>query len=79
MSDNSILSRDVSIRRRVHVISDRCKECGLCIIVCPRKVLILGETRNGKGFRYPIIKNMYECIFCKLCEYICPELALYVS
>ncbi len=80
MNSDSILSNiGTSSRKRVHIIIDRCKECGLCIITCPKGLFTLGEARNKKGFRYPAIRNLHECLFCKLCEYTCPELAIYVS
>ena len=31
---------------------DRCKGCELCTTVCPKKIVVMAETRlNSKGFR----------------------------
>ncbi|WP_440059705.1 4Fe-4S binding protein [Thermogladius sp. 4427co] len=63
----------------VNVIEDRCKECGLCIYICPVKILAKGENINAYGYRPPMVTNIEKCIGCKLCEYICPEFAIYVE
>lgn len=63
----------------VSVIADRCKECGLCIAVCPKKVLVRSEKYNKYGFRYPEPVGIDNCIGCKLCEYNCPDFAIFVE
>lgn len=62
----------------VNVLIERCKECGLCINVCPKGVLVRGEEYNSRGYRYVVPKNIDNCIGCKLCEYICPDIAIFV-
>ena len=47
----------------VTIREDRCKGCGLCVSVCPRKILALSKTRfNTKGY------NPAECVgqFCNV-------------
>ena len=66
-------------RFRVNIITSRCKECGICIGVCPAKVLIRGSNHNEYGFRYPIPANIERCIGCRLCEYSCPDFAIFVE
>ncbi len=62
----------------VIVIRDRCKECGLCIEMCPTKVLDRENTYNVYGYRPTFLKNRARCIGCKICENICPEFAIFV-
>ncbi len=45
-----------------------CKECGICVEMCPEHILFLGEER--------IISE--KCRGCKLCEYYCPDFAVEV-
>lgn len=62
----------------VIVIRDRCKECGLCISLCPPKVLDSEKTYNRFGYRPTYLKDRDGCIGCKICEYACPEFAIFV-
>jgi len=62
----------------VLVINDRCKECGLCIELCPTKVLDKSNSFNKFGYRPTYIKDNSGCIGCKICEYACPEFAIFV-
>lgn len=68
-------------RGRVHVISERCKGCELCIEYCPTQVLVLSTDYNFKGYRYPVLQESEEkhCVNCRFCEEICPDFAIYVT
>ncbi len=57
---------------------DRCKECGLCISFCPTGVLVRGNEYNARGYRYVVPENIEKCIGCRICEYICPDMAIFV-
>ena len=49
-----------------------CKECRLCVGVCPRKAIEPLTELNKKG--YQIIKvNEELCIGCGMCYTICPD------
>lgn len=61
----------------IHIIKDRCKECGFCIEFCPRDVLEKAEEFNEKGYHPPKIKDASKCSVCGLCEVICPEFCIY--
>ncbi len=62
----------------VSVIPDRCKECGICIALCPTDVLVRGERINHRGYRYTVPERIDACIGCRLCELNCPEFAIFV-
>ncbi|NAZ26764.1 MAG: 4Fe-4S dicluster domain-containing protein [Thermogladius sp.] len=66
-------------RFTITVIRDRCKECGFCINVCPVKILVKSSVENKYGFRPPTVLNPEKCIGCRLCEYMCPEFAIFVT
>ena len=61
----------------VHVIKDLCKGCGLCVWICPVKVLTLSNEVNKYGWRIPKAKE--GCIACRLCETYCPDMAIWVE
>lgn len=61
---------------KVVVLTDRCKSCGLCVNVCPRKVLAIGDKPNQKGYYTVTVKDPDKCIGCKLCGTVCPDIAL---
>ncbi len=58
---------DVSINRTW------CKGCGLCINVCPKKVLSFNEQRKAQP------EKPEDCIGCRQCENICPDFAVTVK
>ena len=43
---------------------ERCKGCGLCIEVCPRKILAEGEELNSKTQYPPVLVKDGVCTFC---------------
>jgi len=70
-------------RGEIHVIEDRCKQCRLCIELCPKEVLKESERVNEKGYRLPEIVEEPEtgkiCVACGFCELACPEYAIWVK
>jgi ferredoxin-type protein NapH len=64
---------------QVFVIPERCKECKYCWEYCPEEVLESSKGINSQGYRYPQVKKGKEsaCIACGMCEWICPDLAIY--
>jgi len=66
---------------RVHVISERCKQCNFCINYCPTKVLEYSTEINAKGYHFPIVSIGKEsaCVHCRFCDLICPELAIFTT
>ena len=62
---------------RVEVREDYCKSCGLCVAVCPKKVLSISDRINPTGYR-PVEQSQEGCIACALCARICPDVVLTV-
>ncbi|MEZ4357961.1 MAG: 4Fe-4S binding protein [Eubacteriales bacterium] len=60
------------------VIDDKkCKGCGLCIDVCPKKILAFDKSRlNEIGYHPIMVTNMEECIGCAMCARMCPDVIL---
>ena len=56
------------------VLDERlCKSCGICIQLCPAKVL--AKAPNGR----PVVVDEPACVGCKTCEYHCPDFAIRIG
>ncbi len=69
------------IKGVVHINNEYCKGCAFCVEYCPRDVLRMSEEFNKKGYHPPLVieEMKEECCYCKLCEAICPEFAIFVE
>ena len=57
---------------KVVIREDECKGCGLCIAICPEKVLFTQKHFNTLGY-HPAGYKGEGCIGCGFCFYQCPE------
>ena len=57
----------------IDVVEKWCKGCGLCIAICPKKVLELNDQVKSVAVRPE------DCIGCKLCQMRCPDFAIEVE
>lgn len=64
---------------KVVVLGEYCKSCGLCVNVCPKGVLAIGDKANQKGYYSVAVMDDSKCISCAMCSVVCPDLALEVS
>ena len=51
---------------------ERCKGCGLCVVVCPKNSIIISKKSNKNGY-FPAQANNADCTGCAACAIICPE------
>lgn len=59
---------------------ERCKGCGLCIHVCPKKIIRENPDRlNAKGYYPAEVIEMDKCIGCAFCAIICPDCVIEVE
>lgn len=59
---------------------ERCKGCGLCIEVCPTKIINENHDRiNAKGYFPAEVVEMEKCIGCAFCAVICPDCVITVE
>ncbi|MGC9029492.1 MAG: 4Fe-4S dicluster domain-containing protein [Desulfomonilaceae bacterium] len=73
------------MKGRITIDRERCKGCGLCILVCPMKQIAISDELNTKGY-YPacfLEENAPEsgkskCTGCALCALTCPDVAIEV-
>ena len=63
---------------RIEIDNEVCKACGLCVSVCPKKIIKLNtDILNRHGF-HPAELIKESCIACASCAVICPEAAVTV-
>ncbi len=59
---------------------DLCKGCGLCVAVCPRKILELDPDRlNSRGYHPASCIDPSKCIGCAFCAVQCPDSVITVE
>lgn len=59
----------------VVVDENRCKACGLCVDVCPKKIMIIDGkkiTPYGRGCAV----CLQGCIGCGRCATVCPDVSI---
>lgn len=64
-------------KAKLIVDTQLCKGCGLCITVCPKKLLELNrECTNNKGYNVMRITDEGACSLCASCAITCPDTAI---
>lgn len=59
---------------------DLCKGCGLCVAVCPKKILQLDQDRlNSRGYHPASCIDQSLCIGCAFCAVQCPDSVITVE
>lgn len=60
---------------------ERCKGCGHCIDVCPKKIITFSEKLNIKGYHSASVteERMKDCIGCASCAKMCPDCVITVE
>ncbi len=56
----------------VVILKERCKGCGYCIAVCPKKALTQTQNLNKQGYNYVEVDEE-TCVECGMCYTMCPE------
>ncbi|HEA65109.1 MAG TPA: FAD-binding oxidoreductase, partial [Candidatus Aminicenantes bacterium] len=79
-----ILSANLEKHKRSLLDPETCANCGACIAVCPAyftnrseivtakgKLFLLKRLLNGSSIPEPVAENIFLCLHCHLCEYVC--------
>jgi 2-oxoglutarate ferredoxin oxidoreductase subunit delta len=67
----------MSLKHRIDNV--RCKGCGLCVEVCPKKVLEISRKVNTKGYNPVFQARPEDCIKCTACCIMCPDVAITID
>ena len=59
-------------RGSIHIDTEECKGCGLCLEACPPKVLSLSDRLNHYGYRNAMYSGS-GCTGCGICFFASPE------
>lgn len=62
---------------KIIINTERCKGCGLCVMVCPKGGIIISKQSNKSGY-FPAEANNTDCTGCAVCAIICPDAAIEV-
>jgi 2-oxoglutarate ferredoxin oxidoreductase subunit delta len=65
---------------KVTINEELCKACALCVVACPKKIVVLSTDRiNTKGFAPAEVTDMGACIACAFCAIMCPHVVITVE
>jgi len=62
---------------KIVIDAEKCKDCGLCVEVCPEGVIRISKNSNGMGY-FPAEPCGNGCIGCGACAIMCPDVAIEV-
>ncbi len=62
---------------KIKINMEKCKGCGLCVVVCPKKHIGISAKSNKQGY-FPAEVIDVECSGCEQCAIVCPDAVIEV-
>jgi 2-oxoglutarate ferredoxin oxidoreductase subunit delta len=66
------------VKGTITISRELCKECGLCIYFCPKKIIVQSGKLNAAGYQSAEFMDDGQCTGCAVCAIVCPEVAIEV-
>jgi len=63
---------------KIKIDRNRCKGCGYCVSVCPKKLIAIDTIDFNAAGYFPARFLEGDCIACGQCAIICPDMAIEV-
>jgi 2-oxoglutarate ferredoxin oxidoreductase subunit delta len=63
---------------KIKLRKERCKGCGLCVMACPKGLLMVSGKINRSGYPIVSIQDQEPCTGCALCAEMCPDVVIMV-
>ena len=57
---------------KIIIDTERCKGCGLCVVVCLKNCIVISTQSNKTGY-FPAQVSNSDCTGCAMCAVICPD------
>jgi 2-oxoglutarate ferredoxin oxidoreductase subunit delta len=64
---------------KITFFAQRCKGCGLCVLVCPHDNIRISKELNDKGHTFAVLVDPEKCTHCALCGRMCPDMAIEIE
>ena len=75
----SPVKRQKKVVESVEINGNLCKGCDICIEFCPTDVFEKSDNLNRRGYYVPIVARVEECTDCRICDLLCPEMAIVIK
>ena len=63
---------------RLEINENLCKGCDICIEFCPTDVFDKSDKLNRRGYYLPVVARVEDCTGCRICDLMCPEMAIVI-
>lgn len=64
---------------QIHLHTENCDGCSVCVQYCTPKALEIGPFTNSRMLHHVIVSNLDDCDGCGQCERVCPSVSIYIT